>query len=1209
MKKLIFIIALAITFLGVEAQTIYSPANQTVYGKNENRVRATIAMLVPTGCGVPAALSSVSVISNQSAIYFDSCNRIFMSWDPATAAWLRVTTTSIPWDSITGKPSNFSTTYALSNDIQDSIQNRVPYENATRNLIIGNYRVSARTLLGDSIFPRTSAGGKILSNSGSVVAEYGVGGGDNFDFHGFAGYNANRSASYTARSFTDKNYVDSGLTARLASYKTIADTFFTNGYTTRARTKQQIDSLSNAVANGFVTIGTTQDISGQKSFTHGRIYFATGSGGQSVGGNSNGIHFGNTNTIGGTSNIVFGFESRGTGDQGIAIGFNANSGSSGASNNISIGQKATEYISSGFENIALGRFAANGLSTGSGNIALGSSAGHYIVGGITTLQTNTNSIFIGNATRGTANGNINEIVIGQSALGNGSNTVTIGNSSITNNYFNGSLRTTQDLYFTGGNNNKIEFVSEDGVIYTNGGSYITLGASGNAGNMIFDRTAASWGIGTANPTQRLEVNGNIRASSFIKVGGTSSEFLKADGSVDGTSYAPASALSGYMDLTTAQTAAGNKTFSSGFLQVGNSTAASQARVYGGTAGSTYPELSLYGASSDHNWTLRGNHATNFTIGKGTFGNYGSTIFTLSTTGAVTLVDALSGTSAAFSDNITLAAGKYLGFSSTAYITPEDNIQGARIKTLGGFVVESGSNTFNSVINGTSAIFTGNGRFISQGGISTAVLNLMQSNNANGYYFSIDNAVDGRMELRNDAGTTIQTWQRATQAVSFSGALSGTSAAFSGAGSFGTTLSVGSTATSGQLSIDGASNDAWSSSGSTSLVFNGNAAISTITTFLDNSSIRIGAGVTQKTGIFINGHTATDGSYIALRTGNAERVRLSPIGYFGVGTTSPYTKLNLRDGLFSITTSDFAVGTTGSVLNFGLLGSTGNVGSFIQARTVGDATSNGVLSLNPDGGNVGIGTSTPGFALQVNRTSATASYLVGSNDGGVQTAIGVAGDNGSLLGTLTNHLLRFVTNGAVAGGISTSQNWLVKTTTDNGTDALQVAGSVSATSNIKTATGFNSTASGVTASLFSNFAGGLAGVGTETNNGFGIFTNNTARLTIDNTGAATFSSSVYALGHRFAYASKSSNYTLTDNDDYITVTASSTITLPTAVGRSGKRYIIKCVGSVTATIATTSSQTIDGNSAGTYTFGGPNFNIMIVYSDGSNWLLEAWASGI
>lgn len=39
---------------------------------------------------------------------------------------------------------------------------------------------------------------------------------------------------------------------------------------------------------------------------------------------------------------------------------------------------------------------------------------------------------------------------------------------------------------------------------------------------------------------------DISANSFVKLGGTSSEFLKADGSVDSTSYAPASSLLAYV---------------------------------------------------------------------------------------------------------------------------------------------------------------------------------------------------------------------------------------------------------------------------------------------------------------------------------------------------------------------------------------------------------------------------------------------------------------------------------------------------------------------------------------------------------------------------------------------------------------------------------------------------------------------------------------
>ena len=68
-------------------------------------------------------------------------------------------------------------------------------------------------------------------------------------------------------------------------------------------------------------------------------------------------------------------------------------------------------------------------------------------------------------------------------------------------------------------------------------------------------------------------------------------------------------------------------------------------------------------------------------------------------------------------------------------------------------------------------------------------------------------------------------------------------------------------------------------------------------------------------------------------------------------------------------------------------------------------------------------------------------------------------------------------------------------------------------------------------------------------------------------------------------------------DYVYLcTAALTITLPTAVG-NGNRYTIKRSGSGNITIATTSSQTIDGTS--TYTISVTNQAIDII-SDGTNW---------
>jgi hypothetical protein len=46
------------------------------------------------------------------------------------------------------------------------------------------------------------------------------------------------------------------------------------------------------------------------------------------------------------------------------------------------------------------------------------------------------------------------------------------------------------------------------------------------------------GISNTTPTEKLQVAGNVRADKFIKAGGLSTEFLKADGSVDTIAYAP-----------------------------------------------------------------------------------------------------------------------------------------------------------------------------------------------------------------------------------------------------------------------------------------------------------------------------------------------------------------------------------------------------------------------------------------------------------------------------------------------------------------------------------------------------------------------------------------------------------------------------------------------------------------------------------------------
>ena len=87
----------------------------------------------------------------------------------------------------------------------------------------------------------------------------------------------------------------------------------------------------------------------------------------------------------------------------------------------------------------------------------------------------------------------------------------------------------------------------------------------------------------------------------------------------------------------------------------------------------------------------------------------------------------------------------------------------------------------------------------------------------------------------------------------------------------------------------------------------------------------------------------------------------------------------------------------------------------------------------------------------------------------------------------------------------------------------------------------------------------------------------------------------------AYVSKSANYTLVAaTDDVVVFSAAATATLPTAVGIAGKKFtILNTAGGYNVTLATTSSQTINGWAAGQII--SQKNNYITVMSDGSNWL--------
>jgi len=113
-----------------------------------------------------------------------------------------------------------------------------------------------------------------------------------------------------------------------------------------------------------------------------------------------------------------------------------NNGLGGYRNNI-FGFRSAR-LATGTEITAFGSGTLEGLTTGTSITAIGYNAGS-LDEGLNMNTTNSESIFIGTSTKSKADGGKNETVIGFEAIGNGSSTVTIGNSEVLTNHFNASV--------------------------------------------------------------------------------------------------------------------------------------------------------------------------------------------------------------------------------------------------------------------------------------------------------------------------------------------------------------------------------------------------------------------------------------------------------------------------------------------------------------------------------------------------------------------------------------------------------------------------------------------------------------------------------------------------------------------------------------------------------------------------------------------------
>lgn len=247
-------------------------------------------------------------------------------------------------------------------------------------------------------------------------------------------------------------------------------------------TENEIDLAKPNIITGSLTAGRIPKSTGANTLGDSLIQDNTTTVDILTEGVINGVKIGrgagllNTNTVVGrsafSSNVTGGFCSifgNGAGAANLASGndffgyFAGNLNTTGSSisafGRSALGATVTGNNLSGFGNSVL--FSLNGASgvsalgtqagyyktTGDNDLILGYRAARNIADGTTTMTNSSNSTFVGTLCKPLGNGETNQIVIGYTATGLGSNTSVIGNSSTTQTWLGGKLtvgKTTND---------------------------------------------------------------------------------------------------------------------------------------------------------------------------------------------------------------------------------------------------------------------------------------------------------------------------------------------------------------------------------------------------------------------------------------------------------------------------------------------------------------------------------------------------------------------------------------------------------------------------------------------------------------------------------------------------------------------------------------------------------------------------------------------
>lgn len=339
--------------------------------------------------------------------------------------------------------------------------------------------------------------------------------------------------------------------------------------------------------------------------------------------------------------------------------------------------------------------------------------------------------------------------------------------------------------------------------------------------------------------------------------------------------------------------------------------------------------------------------------------------------------------------------------------------------------------------------------------------------------------------------------------------------------------------------------------------------------------------------------------------------LKVAGGISGGATGALVYQGAWDAAANNPTLTSGVGTKGYYYVVSVAGTTNLDG--ITNWAVGDwAVFNGTVWQKVDGSNLGTMayqnassvTITGGTIDSVTENAATYNNVtINSGNATLTTANATYVNISSALRTqsLTGYLYGNANTGNVSASTTIPNAGLTNSSITLGNATLTLGGTTTSVGNLTLA---NANVTSV-ASTFPNsyLANSSATLGNATIT-LGSTTTSVGNLTLTNVTINSGSISNVAIGA--AITTKTTGYTATTSDETVLANASTgvfNVTLPTAVGATGKIYVIKKIDSTAnvVTVNTTSSQTIDGALTRALSY---QYDAIQVQTDGANWFIIA-----